>query len=250
MRRWTGSSLVQMMTSRLFGAKPLSEPMLEHCVIGSFGTNFSEFSIEYNSFSFKKMHLKMSSGKWRPSCLGLNVLKPQVSSLQRHLWVRFHTTDTCLLQPLWTPQMVSVKALLYCYIYIYPYFMQEFECWISGPFFLNFPGWFFRAIFTRIILSYDTSGPLYSWSHKTLANCREDSRPRYMILGLANRSEIGRASRQRWCRDACLISERCDNSNSQPKDWNLFFQDFKQFFGTRNHFFGTWGEFRDFSRQS
>ena len=30
MRRWTGSSLVQIMASRLFGAKPLSEPMLEY----------------------------------------------------------------------------------------------------------------------------------------------------------------------------------------------------------------------------
>ena len=31
MRRWTGSSLVQIMACRLFGAKPLSEPMLEYC---------------------------------------------------------------------------------------------------------------------------------------------------------------------------------------------------------------------------
>ena len=37
-------------------------------------TNFSEISIEINTFSFKEMHLKMSSGKWRPFCLGLNVL--------------------------------------------------------------------------------------------------------------------------------------------------------------------------------
>ena len=37
-------------------------------------TNFSEILSEIHSFSFKKMHLKMSSGKWRPSCLGLNVL--------------------------------------------------------------------------------------------------------------------------------------------------------------------------------
>ena len=29
---------------------------------------------EIDIFSFKKMHLKMSSGKWRPFCLGLNVL--------------------------------------------------------------------------------------------------------------------------------------------------------------------------------
>ena len=38
-------------------------------------TSFSEILIEIHSFSFKKMHLKMSSGKWRPFCLGLNVLK-------------------------------------------------------------------------------------------------------------------------------------------------------------------------------
>ena len=31
MRRWTGSSLLQIMACRLFGAKPLSEPMLEYC---------------------------------------------------------------------------------------------------------------------------------------------------------------------------------------------------------------------------
>ena len=31
MRRWTGSSLAQIMAWRLFCAKPLSEPMLEYC---------------------------------------------------------------------------------------------------------------------------------------------------------------------------------------------------------------------------
>ena len=41
-------------------------------------TNFSEILIEIQTFSFKKMHLKMSSGKWRPSCLGLNELTPNI----------------------------------------------------------------------------------------------------------------------------------------------------------------------------
>ena len=41
--------------------------------IGPLGTNFSEMLIEIHTFSFKKIHLKMS-GKWRPFCLGLNVL--------------------------------------------------------------------------------------------------------------------------------------------------------------------------------
>ena len=45
--------------------------------IGPLGTNFSEILIEMYVFSFKKMHLKMSSAKWRPFCLGLNVLKKQ-----------------------------------------------------------------------------------------------------------------------------------------------------------------------------
>ena len=37
-------------------------------------TNFSEIFIEIHAFSFKKMHLKMSSAKWSPFCLGLNEL--------------------------------------------------------------------------------------------------------------------------------------------------------------------------------
>ena len=39
------------------------------------GANFSEFSIQLHIFSFKKIHLKMSSAKWQPFCLGLNVIK-------------------------------------------------------------------------------------------------------------------------------------------------------------------------------
>ena len=38
------------------------------------GTSFSEILIEIHTISFKKMQLKMSSVKWRPFCLGLNVL--------------------------------------------------------------------------------------------------------------------------------------------------------------------------------
>ena len=43
-------------------------------LIGPRGTNFSEIVIGIQTFSFKKMHLKMSSAKWRQFCLGLNVL--------------------------------------------------------------------------------------------------------------------------------------------------------------------------------
>ena len=37
-------------------------------------TNFSEILIQIHIFSFKKMYLKLSSAKWWPFCLGLNVL--------------------------------------------------------------------------------------------------------------------------------------------------------------------------------
>ena len=43
-------------------------------LIGPYGTNFSEIFIEILTFSFTKMSLKVSSAKWRPFGLGLNVL--------------------------------------------------------------------------------------------------------------------------------------------------------------------------------
>ena len=43
-------------------------------LIGPLGTNFSDILIEIQIFSFKKMGMKISSAKWRPFCLGLNVL--------------------------------------------------------------------------------------------------------------------------------------------------------------------------------
>ena len=49
--------------------------------IGALGTNFNEISIGIQTFSFEKMHFKMSSAKWRPFCLGLNVLTPSVHNV-------------------------------------------------------------------------------------------------------------------------------------------------------------------------
>ena len=43
-------------------------------LIGPLGTNFNDILISIQTFSFKKLHLKMSSAKWRPFCLGLNVV--------------------------------------------------------------------------------------------------------------------------------------------------------------------------------
>ena len=49
-------------------------------LIGPLGTKFNETFIEIHTFSFKKIHLKMSSGKWRPFCLDLKVIKSESGS--------------------------------------------------------------------------------------------------------------------------------------------------------------------------
>ena len=43
-------------------------------LMGSLGTNFGETLTEIYTFSITKMPLKMSSAKWRPFCIGLNVV--------------------------------------------------------------------------------------------------------------------------------------------------------------------------------
>ena len=76
-------------------------------LIGSLGTNFSEILIEIHTFSFMKMHFKMSSGKWRPFCLDLNGLKSlrsrRPNSFKWLVWVLY----TC-----WRHQMETFSALL------------------------------------------------------------------------------------------------------------------------------------------
>ena len=56
-------------------------------LIGPLGTNFSEIFIEIYIFSFKKMHLKMSSRNCWPCCLGLNVLT-HIGILQSRIMIR------------------------------------------------------------------------------------------------------------------------------------------------------------------
>ena len=70
--QWTGLALVQILACRLDGAKPLSEPMLTYCQLGTY---FSEILFDIQIFSFKKMRWNMSSEKWRPFCWGEDELK-------------------------------------------------------------------------------------------------------------------------------------------------------------------------------
>ena len=61
-------------------------------LIGPLGTNFSEILIKIHTFSFKKMHFRMSFGKWQLFYLSLNVLK------WGNLLSHFQTTYLILLQ--------------------------------------------------------------------------------------------------------------------------------------------------------
>ena len=62
-------------------------------LIGPLGTNFREILIGIQTFSFKKMHLKMSSAKWRPFCLGLNELRNKTCLLGHQERVPFQYQD-------------------------------------------------------------------------------------------------------------------------------------------------------------
>ena len=59
------------------------------------GTNCSEILSEIHTFSFKKMHVKMSSGKWPPFCLGLNVLTTHQQVVSSNP-VRYNYTHVCI----------------------------------------------------------------------------------------------------------------------------------------------------------
>ena len=56
-------------------------------LIGPLGRNLSEILIEILTFSFKKMHLRVSSAKRLPFCLGLHVLK-QTDAIFFHILSR------------------------------------------------------------------------------------------------------------------------------------------------------------------
>ena len=72
------------------------------------GTNFSEILSEMHAFSLKKMHLKMSSTKWRPFCLGLNGLK-KLKTNEWPIWVLFSRCSRAL----WTNESINYIFVKY-----------------------------------------------------------------------------------------------------------------------------------------
>ena len=66
MRRWTRSSLVQIMACRLLGAKPLSEPMLTYSQLGLKEQNSVKYQSKWEHFHSRKCDFptKLSWGRW------------------------------------------------------------------------------------------------------------------------------------------------------------------------------------------
>ena len=89
--------------------------------IGPLGTNFNEISKGIQTFSFKKMHFKMSSVKWRPFCLGLNGLKT--------LWLLMSKgyTCNCPVSLLWNLVMGFMQHIMSMFIIYSWYFCLFFQ---------------------------------------------------------------------------------------------------------------------------
>ena len=94
-------------------------------LIGNLGTNFSEILIEIRIFSFKKMGLNVSSAKWRPFCLGLNVLtflaRPQQGTI--NVFTRRYFILT---------QSLSLGLLFFYVIWIYSFTLKPCRVWFAG----------------------------------------------------------------------------------------------------------------------
>ena len=94
-------------------------------LIGPWGTNFSAILVGIQTFSFKKMHLKMSSAKWRPFCLGLNVFNEISGTLHGWFWMLTRRCLQCVkmgyLNRIFFSFSSNIKRLLIWYIYMYIY---------------------------------------------------------------------------------------------------------------------------------
>ena len=75
-------------------------------------THFSEILIGIQTFSFKKMDLKISSVKWRPFCLGHNVLKDwfQLQPIKKVLLIL--NDNNYVIPPNWIshPKCIHINA--------------------------------------------------------------------------------------------------------------------------------------------
>ena len=100
-------------------------------LIRTLGTNFSEILGEIHSFSFSKMHLKMSSAKWRLFGLGLNELKQSCQSLvtcRFNVGLHLHLVYVTVAKYLWWILLIMKLPSIHDFVY----FIQHIEPWKNG----------------------------------------------------------------------------------------------------------------------
>ena len=102
MRQWIGSALVQINGLSPIRCQTIILTNAGLLSIGPLGTNFSEILIKIQNFSFTKMHLKITSVKWRPFRPGGDELKQptgaQVMVARIQDLMSYHTKDLAMYQ--------------------------------------------------------------------------------------------------------------------------------------------------------
>ena len=124
-------------------------------LIQPLGTNFSEILIEIQTFSFKKMHLKLLSAKMASICVGLNVLMSTfhgLLSLQQNAQksVVCKTTTIVILE-----HPISVNSLT----------PGRFECILDH---VNFSDWCLRYLTKLPTCHWNLLMTSQYWSRKWL----------------------------------------------------------------------------------
>ena len=125
MRYWTRTSLVQVMACRLFGAKPLPEPMLTYYQLHPYW-NKLQWNINRNSNNFivenayQNLVCKLSAILCHPQCvITVSLITRVCSHHKRFMWRANCPRDPCeldLILPtvIWCTSMCELYGSLIC----------------------------------------------------------------------------------------------------------------------------------------
>ena len=87
-------------------------------LIEHLGTKVNGIIIEIHTFSFKKIHSKMSSAKWQPFCICLNVLRPTLFHMKywkyqfvKSIWIYICEMSSTSLGDQWVNSLVPSDAI-------------------------------------------------------------------------------------------------------------------------------------------